>query len=358
MKKSKRLIWPALPAILIAGCASSSSQAFRPADWPVVASLPAASSEAQAPNRPEVTVPKELGAILRVALDRNPRIHRAREEALAADEVPAIEGWLPDPRILIGWYASPVETRVGPQRWSLGVQQAIPFPTKLARRSDLGETLAQRQIVAYERTVRDVLVEVVASAHELAYIDAAIGISAEIGALLERYVAATSGAESQAPLSELFRAETQRAQLENDRVVLTELRAAEAERLRALLDLPSDLPVESPDVGVVPTVVTSFAELLKIARKHNHELEEAGLALEAAKLRTSLAHSERWPDLTVGYSRIFTDGVDTTLIPAPPDNGRDAEIWHLGLTLPLWANKNSARVRRAEALERAAVQNR
>jgi outer membrane protein TolC len=269
----------------------------------------------------------------------------------AAGEVGRIESGLPDPKLLMGWYATPVQTRVGPQEWSLGIRQSIPFPTKLRDRARLGDTLADRERVAYERVVRDVLVEVVETAHELAYLDAATEISAGIVPLLERYVAASSSAET--PLPELFRAETQRAQLENDRVLLAELRAVEEQRLRALLDLDAATPVGAIRTGPTPPIDAGFEELLAIAREHNQELKEAGLSVAAASLHTSLARQNRIPDLDLGYTHIFTGDLASS-IGNPSRNGEDAQIVHLGVTLPLWANRNGAEIRRARALERVA----
>ncbi len=57
---------------------------------------------------------------------------------------------------MLGWYATSVETRVGPQEFSIGISQTIPFPSKLSAKRDIASTLAARARIAYERTVRDV----------------------------------------------------------------------------------------------------------------------------------------------------------------------------------------------------------
>jgi len=339
--------------LLLAGCAHTDSDddvaSF------VWAETPSTATRVKAPSTaPVLSERPPLEEILRVALLRNPRIHAARERAAAAAEMPAIASALPDPRFMLGWYETPVETRVGPQEWSLGVRQTIPFPSKLSARSDLSKTLARRAVVAYDRVVRDVLVEVVRTVHELAYLDDAIEISAGIGGLLERYAAA---AGSEAPLNELFRAETQRAQLENDRALLAELRATEDEHLRGLLDLPGLGAIRGPRPPTPPPVHADFDALVEIATAHNQELREAGLDVEAAALRTSLARRDRLPDLTLGYTRLLTGTLDPSL-GNPPGNGKDAQIFHFDLTLPIWANKNRARIRHAEALERAATRDR
>jgi outer membrane protein TolC len=335
----------------VAGCASPTKETVA---WLEPSATPRSDKETSERAEPALSEKPSLRALLHVALERNPRIHAARERALASTELSAIGRSLPDPQIMLGWYETPVETRVGPQEASFGVQQRIPWPSKLSARADLGRTTAQREVVAYERVARDVLVETAQTAYEIAYLDEAIEIAAGIAPLLERYTAAAARDDTGSALSELFRAETQRAQLDNDRVLLAELRAAEEEHLRALLDLSVGAPVGTPLVAVPPLEETGFEELLALAQAHNQELKEAGIAVEEAALRTSLARKDRLPDFTLGYMRIFTGSVET-VVPLP-DNGKDAQIFSLGLSVPLWANKNSARIRNARALERAAIQ--
>ena len=93
--------------------------------------------------------------------------------AAAAAETSTVEGWLPNPEVMVGWYETSVETRVGPQEWSLGLRQKVPFPTKLATKAELGGVEAKVARVVYERVVRDVLTDVVHASHELAYLEEA-----------------------------------------------------------------------------------------------------------------------------------------------------------------------------------------
>ncbi|MEN8149187.1 MAG: TolC family protein [Planctomycetota bacterium] len=341
----------ALPLLLLllAGCASSPDPL--PESRPFV---PAPAERGDA-TRSADRIPDDLPGLVALALERNPRIRAARERAVAMEEGAREVGWLPNPSVVVGWYAVPVETRVGPQNWSLSLRQPVPFPTKLRTRSEIGDAEARRARVVYERTVRDVLTAVIRAAWEIAYLDEAKGISDGIAALLERYVADAAGEEG--PLSDLFRAQTQRAQLENDRVVLAELRVAESVHLRSLLALPPDTPIATPRLSPVPRVRVRWEDLLARMSERNQEMIEAGLSLETAALRTSLAEQRRIPDLSLGVTRIFTG--DITGVPVEPeDSGRDPLIFSLGLDIPLWIPKDSAAIRKARALERAAAEER
>jgi len=304
---------------------------------------------------PDLSGSPRLADLLRIALERSPVIQAAQARATAASESVAIEGWLPNPTVMIGWYETEVETRVGSQQWSVGIQQKIPFPTKLGTQTDIADSDAQRMRIVYERMTRDVLVEVVRVAHEIAYIDEAMGITGEIGAVLARYTTVAAAGETSSLVSELFRADTQRAQLENDRVILAELRFVEAQRMRSLLDLPTETPIGTPITDTLPDVQSSVAELLTIAEGHNQELREAGIALETARLRASLAGQVHIPDMSVGVTKIGTSRLPSSLGVDPSGNGDDPLILQFGLTLPIWVQKDAAVIRRSRSLERAAA---
>jgi len=342
-------------AVLVAGCAQDRAVLLEPPPPRFGDTAPTAPTAAAAAPDERFAAAPRLPALLQAALDRNPAIRAARARALAAREGPAVEGALPNPQLMLGWYETSVQTRVGPQEWSVGVQQAIPFPTKLDTKADIEESEARRMRVVYERVARDVLVEVVKVSHEIAYIDEAARVSGEIGALLERYTTAAAAQDTSSPVSELFRAETQRAQLENDKVILAELRVVEAQRLRSLLDLPPDTPIGTPVLGPAPAIRTSIPQLLAVAERHNQELREAGIAMETALLRSSLAEQSRVPDMSIGLMSIRTDRLPAELGMNPEGNGDDPLVLQFGVTLPIWLQKDAATIRRARELERAAA---
>ncbi len=345
---------------VLAGCANEQDAVRESVARPTPESLPAtAPADGPGPDvaaapPPDLAAAPTLATLLRVALDRSPVIMAARARALAAAEGAAVESALPNPQLLVGWYETPVETRVGSQEWSIGIRQSIPFPTKLSTKADIENSEAQRMRIAYERVARDVLVEVVKTANEIAYIDEARGVTAQIEGLLERYATAAAAGETSSLVSELFRAETQRAQLQNDRVILSELRVVEAQRMRSLLNLPVNVVIGTPDVGEAPSIRSSVAELLDVAERHNQELREAGIALETARLRASLAEQRHVPDMSVGVTSIRTERLPSSLGMNPDGNGDNPLIFSFGVTLPIWLQGDAAAIRRAHALERAA----
>ena len=121
------------------------------------------------------------------------------------------------------------------------------------------------------------------------------------------------------------------------------------------MSLAPGTPIAAPRLPAVPRMNARWEDLLSRMATKNQEMLEAGLSLEAAALRTSLAEQRRVPDLTIGVTRIFTGEIENAPI-VPDNNGEDPLIFTLGFTVPLWAPKNNEALRKARALERAAAE--
>ena len=73
-----------------------------------------------------------LRAALEYGEDNNPQLRAALKQWQAAEQNIAVQKALPDPMLTYGYYFDSVETRVGPQEQSFGVQQKFPAFGKLS----------------------------------------------------------------------------------------------------------------------------------------------------------------------------------------------------------------------------------
>jgi cobalt-zinc-cadmium efflux system outer membrane protein len=152
-------------------------------------------------------------------------------------------------------------------------------------------------------------------------------------------------------LPETFRAESQRAQLGYDLVLLKEMRTAEAERLRSTAGLPRNLELgPTEDVAEPGPLGEALEKLQEIAAAHNQELAAAGVEVERAQLQTKLARRAPIPDLMVGAGYMKPG-------PAPMDAGsmKSGVTASFGVSVPIWFGKYRAMAREAQEMEAAAV---
>jgi hypothetical protein len=68
---------------------------------------------------------ESLDTYLKIAAENNPGLKAKFSDYMAAmEKVPQV-GTLPDPQFAFGYFINPVETRLGPQKATLGLKQAF-----------------------------------------------------------------------------------------------------------------------------------------------------------------------------------------------------------------------------------------
>ena len=335
----------------VLGCASiRGGRANTPEQWR--ASLQAPLEEATAARLAEAPA---LVDALRLALERSPNIAAARRRWLAAIHVEPQATSLPDPMLQAGFQFDSVETRAGPQRGNLGVTQSIPWWRKLWARGRRAATEAEIARLRYEAAARDLIVDVKDAWYELYYLDRALPVTEQIEQML-RNDAILAYAELQvgrAQLNEAFRAESQAAQLAYDRILLTEQRAAQAERLRALLNLPPGTELGPVGAAPVYAIEERVDALYERAERYAEILKIKGFEIERAQYNTLLARLSRIPDIGLGLNYVFTDPSRAAAPMVPPESGKDPVIGMASMNLPIWEQRTRALIREKEALEEA-----
>ena len=294
--------------------------------------------------------------LIQFAYERNPRITSARIEwQAAAEKVPQVTS-LPDPMLMYGYFIRNVETRVGPQRHRLGFSQSFPYPGTLDAAGEVQLKQIEIQEKKYEQTVRDIIVDIKLSYHELAYLERAIQITQQNRELLNHIVelASTRYAQDEATFSDLLKAQSQQAQLSYDLVLLRELREVEQANIRALLDLPTDTQLGSPVPVPYAPIESSPDELNERALAQRQEIQLAELMTQKAEKMTQLAKMRNKPMFNL---ELMTVETGESLMLGAQDSGKDPWIISLGLSMPLWGSKNRSRVREAELNHQAAVEN-
>jgi outer membrane protein TolC len=287
---------------------------------------------------------------------RNPDIRRARAQWRAAiEKIPQAKA-LPDPSFQVLHWVESVETRVGPQEQAFTLTQKIPWPAKLANAGRVAEAGARIAALRYSAVVRDALAAAKASYYEYSYLVRArelVRQNQEIAARLAG-LGAEMMAEDRALLIDVLKAQSQLAQLQYDLITLEELIAAERTRLNGLMNRQPDEPIPEPPEPLFPRLVISVDRLFQLAMSNREEIRIADRTIQQACARLALAHSQARPDFTLGGTWIRV-GENSAAAAPPPHSGKDAWGVVLGVSIPLWANKNAAVIRQADAERDAAV---
>ena len=290
---------------------------------------------------PDQALPSaSLEALLTQAAKNNPMVKAASHRWTAATHKRAQVVALPDPQVQAQYFVHRVDDKL----W-LTATQAIPYPGKLILAGREADQEAEAARLRYEAAARDAFSEVKEVYFELYYIDRAQSVTDEIRKLYDRYAALAAGGlePGQPKLPEAFRAESQRAQLTYDLVLLREMRAASAEELRAATGAPPGTLIgRTEDVADPAALGPGVEELQQAAEAHNQELLAAGVEIQRAGYQLKLAHRAPIPDLTLGPTFMHRS------------EGNEVGVM-VGISIPLWAPKYKAISREAGELNEAAI---
>ncbi|GIW74848.1 MAG: hypothetical protein KatS3mg103_1370 [Phycisphaerales bacterium] len=294
---------------------------------------------------------------VRLALERSPQVAAAYQRWRAAVERTGQAGAWPDPRLGVGFFLEPVQTRTGPQRARVGVSQSLPWPGVLDDRKDAAERAASAAWRRYEAQVLDVAQGVLTTLYELAYLDAALANTGQSLELLRSFEALLLAEYrvGRADHRTLVRVQVEIGQLDDRLERLRAMRRSLAAELNAALDLPPDAAV--PVVGALPGQVVAVGPeaLVAIALENNPALQALDAQAHEQRALAQAARGEGLPEVTVGVETIITDhAADRTV----PGSGDDPILLSVGVRLPIWRTKYDASVREAMARRLAFTQER
>ena len=289
----------------------------------------------------------ELPSLVRVAVDRNPKVKAAKARWQATiEQYPQVTA-LPDPMFMYGYFLRSVETRVGPQRHRVSFSQAFPYPGTLDAAGEVVKKAIEIERVKHEQVIRDLIVELKLSYHELAYLQRAVELTRQNHGLIASIlaIATTRYAEGKATLNDVLKAQSQLAQLEYDLVLLEELQRVEHANINGILSAPSTMslgktvPVPYEPLGV------GLADIEKQALAKRQELRIAELNVKKAAQRIALAELQTKPMLKLDLMTIETG---EALMLDAPGSGKNPFSIGFGVTIPWSGLKNSSKIREAQ----------
>ena len=289
----------------------------------------------------------ELPSLIRVAVDRNPKVIAAKARWQATvEQYPQVTA-LPDPMFMYGYFLRNVETRVGPQRHRVSFSQAFPYPGTLDAAGEVVKKAIEIEQVKHEQVIRDLIVELKLSYHELAYLQQAVELTQQNRELIASIltIATARYAEGKATLNDVLKAQSQMAQLEYDLILLEELRRVEQANVNGILSVPSTMSLGATvPVAYEPLDVT-LADVEKQALAKRQELRIAALTIEKAAKGVALAELQTKPMLKFDLMTIETG---EALMLDAPGSGKNPFSIGFGITIPWSGLKNSSKVREAQ----------
>jgi outer membrane protein TolC len=295
-----------------------------------------------------------LPALLNYAYLSSPAITASTKTWQAFIENYRVGKSYPDPQLSATYFPRPIETRLGPQDWSLTLSQVIPFPGTLSQKARVLESDVTIARLKVDQTVKAIVTEVSAAFYELVYIQKAMAV-AQANLDLTRQmlqIGENAYAGDKAMFYDVSRARAQTAQTQYDLLLLKELEKTEKTKINTLLNRPPTALLGHAVGGQPRKIVYSLDEVYELAMVHQEDILMAEEQVNKAEQGMQLTRFDILPSFRVG---LFYAGIGDPDVPIPPpDAGDDAVGVQFGMSLPLWFGKNQSRTAQALAEKESA----
>jgi len=266
-----------------------------------------------------------LDSLLDEALVNNPDIQAAIHEMGRATFSARQQGVLDDPVLLYKREEMPEFHWNDPAVYRIGLQQAIRFPTKLGRESEIADLNAEHAHHFHLERVNEVLKQVKLAYYDLWYAQERVHLNRETARLLMQF---TESARTRYRVGDegqqvVLRATVEVARVDNQNIELDQgVESAKAILMALLNREPTDTlapAVLDSNVRAVPPVDSLEA----MALRNRPALVHDSLTVREKELASSLAGDEYIPDLILGVEYVNR-----------PDLNRDGWSVIAGISLP------------------------
>lgn len=290
--------------------------------------------------------------ILDSLLQYNQGIQAAYRKFQSLQTVVQTRGVLPDPLLEVTTALSPLETRNGPVVNQVMLGQKFPLWGKLKRERSLAALQADIAFQDYRRTVVSTTFEMTKAWADYVKVSRSLEILKHYSEDLEAFqnVALTHYSTGQGNTQHpILKLQIERSLIQSKTNTLQGQLEAAIQRMNALLNGQFD-PDNISAIQDEPDRAEQQEDWLALARQVNPDLRSHRIREQLALLQKEVNQRKNYPDLVAGmtWSR-----VEDTDLGGAVESGKDALGVKLGINLPLWFNRNTARIEAARINEQA-----
>lgn len=287
-----------------------------------------------------------LDKYLRLAAENNPGIQAKFKAYLSALEKVDQQGALPDPTIGFGYFLSPVETRVGAQRFKASLNQMFPWKGTLSTQKQLASAQAKIKFEEFESAKNQLFLQVKSSFLMLYELEREVKIYEANLKLLKSYepVTKTKYESNLVSLADLVRVQIKIDEATTKLELLNLKRKPLLNDFNTLLNQEVDFSVEELNFNLPLNLAPTDFQYTDSALINNPGIRMVEQQIKAVEHQSALAELARRPRFGVGLEYGFIQKRD---MPNLEDNGKDILTPTFSLSLPVFGKKNKALKREA-----------
>ena len=293
---------------------------------------------------------QDLNSYLLEAAQNNPELKAQYYRYNAALERIDQQNALPDPTVSFGYFISPVETRVGPQRFKLSVSQMFPWMGSLKAKEALAASTAQVEFEKFQELKNALFQQVKLAYLDLYILDQELILKEEDIEVLKSYepISKTKYEANLVSLSDLIRVQIAIENAQAEVEVMMSKRASLLSQFNTLLNRQIETDVV---VLELPEIINQ-EQTLDSALVNHPSIIRAKSQLAASEKQIEWSNRSTKPNIGIGLDYAFVDrrtDMDVT------DNGKDILMPMVSLSLPIFNKRNKAINKEAQMIRSSAI---
>lgn len=252
---------------------------------------------------------------------------------------------LPNPSLSFGYFIRPVETRVGPQLAKLGLAQMFPWFGTLKVQGEMQAYLAEANYQRFLDARNELFHQVRSAWYPIYELNQKLAIQQQyLDVLLQYKELATSRYKNdKADMVDVLRVDVQLIQAKSDLANLRDQKRPLIIQFNSILNRDGQEEVMVPDSLEPESFYLDQLKEDSLFTSHP-TLAAYEMELKSAQRLEEIAHKRNLPGFGVGVDYVMVgDNASGT-----PNNGKDAIMPMVSMSLPIFRSANQARVKEAQ----------
>ncbi|SFD87319.1 Outer membrane protein TolC [Thermophagus xiamenensis] len=292
-----------------------------------------------------------LDSLFLLAAKNNPEL-QARYKAFeaAVQRIPQVKG-LPDPTLSLGYFLSPVETRLGPQEFKISLSQMLPWFGTLKAKEQAASLAAEARFRDFMDARNRLYYEVAEAYYALGRLRTWTQIEKENINLLKSWKELTTRnyENGVGDMVDVLRVDLLLKESATNLEILNREEKPRLSRLNQLLNRPLQEPVMTDTLEMVNHAVMPLNKDSLLL--HHPALQKLDLMEQSSKAEEVVARKNGYPKSGIGIDYVVVGKPSNMQL---DNEGKDIIMPMVSLSLPIYRKKYKAAIREAQ-LNREAI---
>ncbi|WP_432671519.1 TolC family protein [Flavobacterium sp. SM2513] len=281
-----------------------------------------------------------------IAAENNPELKAKYKEFEASmQKIPQVSS-LPDPNLSMGYFISPVETRLGPQNLRFSLSQMFPWFGTLKAQKNAATLMAESKYQAFLNTKNQLFYQVATVYYPLYELGKLKNIEQDNIKILESYknIANAKFENGKGNLVDVLRVDIMIKDAETNLEILNKKEPALTSWLNSILNRKYDKKI----------VVAQEMEVMELPFQYRKDsigtnplLQELELKKQASEAAIEVARKQGLPKLGLGLDYVVVGKGMNNL----PDSGKDVIMPMVTFSLPIFRKKYTAAANEAKLMQ-------